>query len=80
MACEDGAHAGVGILLRDALIAVDEVHGQDGGLDIEVRHQTVVLQTDDEVAACLRGSGLLDDPLFEVGTDGTARLMLIVAV
>ena len=80
MAGEDNAHAGIGILLRDALIAVDEVHGQDGGLDIEVRHQTVVLQTDDKVAARLRGSGLLDYPLFQVGADGAARLMLICAV
>ena len=80
MTGEDGAHAGIGILLRDALIAVDEVHGQDGGLDIEVRHQTVVLQTDDKVAARLGGGSLLDDPLFEIGADGTARLMLIVTV
>ena len=79
MAGEDNAHAGIGILLRDALIAVDEVHGQDGGLDIEVRHQAVVLQPDDKVAACLGDSGLLDDPLFQIGTDGAARLMLVVA-
>ena len=79
MTGEDDAHAGIGILLRDALIAVDEVHGQDGGLDIEVRHQTVVLQTDDKVAACLGGGSLLDDPFFQIGADG-ARLMLIRAV
>ena len=80
MTGEDDAHAGIGILLRDALIAVDEVHGQDGGLDIEVRHQTVVLQTDDKVAARLGGGSLLDDPLFQIGADGAARLMLIRAV
>ena len=80
MAGEDNAHAGIGILLRNALIAVDKVHGQDGGLHVKVRHQTVVLQTDDKVAARLRGSGLLDNPLFQVGADGAARLMLIVTV
>ena len=80
MAGEDNAHAGIGILLRNTLIAVDKVHGQDGGLHVKVRHQTVVLQTDDKVAARLRGSGLLDDPLFQVGADGAARLMFIVTV
>ena len=39
----------------------------------------MMLHAEHDIAACLGGSGLLDDPLLEIGTDGAARLVLVFA-
>ena len=45
-----------------------------------MRDQAVVLHAEHDIAACLGGLDLGDDPLLEIGTDGAARLMLVFAV
>ena len=79
VAGEDILHPGVGIHLAQALIVVDQVHGQQVGLHGEVGHHAVVLEADYRIAPLFGGGDLLYHPLLQVGADGAAGLVLVQA-
>ena len=79
MSREDDAHPGVGILRRDAVITLDEIHGHERAFHAEVLDQAVVLQPDDNITARLGFLRLFDHPLLQLRADGAAGLMLVFA-
>ena len=79
MAGKDVGHSGICIHLSQTFVIVYQIHGQQVGLHGEVGHHAVMLEADHRVSPLFGGGNLLYHPLFQVGADSAAGLVLVQA-